>query len=121
MTLRTMGVSCSLLLAGILAGCTARSGATLALAAAPASQMDAPETQQLTGQVVTGVQAAVTGLASGATGIHSEFGPGAALAVIGGLILASVGLVAALLLSHALQCLTIWLSHRREMRRIKGA
>jgi len=115
MTLRAAGISCVLL----LAGCAARSGASLALAPGPDSPVVEPEVQQLTGQVVTGVQAALTGLASGATGIHSEFGPGAVLAVVGGLVLASSGLIAALLLSHGLQCLTVWLSHRREVLRIK--
>jgi hypothetical protein len=85
----------------------------------PASESGALDVQQLTGQIVAGVQAELssrietavettlraevqaTGIGGDATGYHSEFGVGATLVVTLTLILALI------------------LSHRRETLRIK--
>jgi hypothetical protein len=71
----------------------------------PTSQPAALDVQQLSGQVAAAVKAelhAAVNAQVNATGIYSEFGPGAAIAV-------NVTLV-----------LTIVLSHWREMRRIRA-
>ena len=71
---------------------------------APTSQPAELDAQQLTGQLVAGVQAVVrTELEAHAEvyGYRSEFGIGAAACILVALVL------------------TLWLGHRREMARIK--
>jgi uncharacterized membrane-anchored protein len=92
----------------LLAGCAANR-ADQGVTIPPTSQPAALDVQQLSGQVAAAlkadlsaeIKAAVTANVQ-ATGIYSEFGPGAAIAV-------NVTLV-----------LTIVLSHWREMRRIRA-
>lgn len=105
-------ITCSLAAATVAAGCVSgRAAAGIDLS--PTSQPTAPpafDVQQLTGQLVAGVQArmAATGIAGNATGYHSEFGVGAVIVVSIAQLTVQVVLV-----------LMIVLSHRREMLRIQ--
>lgn len=121
----THAAGASIALVALLAGCAAsQSKPRLAVAppaatSRPSNELAALDVQQLSGQIVAGVQADLTsrietavettlraevratGIGGDATGYRSEFGVGATLVVSLALLLALV------------------LSHRREMARIK--